>query len=615
MAMQISDITSQQTTVIYEDITDLLKLASKQLNDTLPLINSSEFSLFEAMSAVEIMDPKMDPCYGIKGTKFEEMITSRITSSLTYQDILIIIRELFCREVAYLDGASLLESVNQCIYIWPQSWKAVEDQGECPSRVLLNYVKSVIATITLVHQSVLTADIFEDEDYQASSIISAIFDGESFIQINTFLISVLNDQSGMYVGIGDEILLLLRVRLHFLELMKLIQTMIRDCIAFSKNSSSGPDDQPGLLNDFKLNLSRVKIQSTNLVKLFTQLQTEADLTLDATAHSTLLEKSFTGDILKINQNSPARCFPYLSYSDAIGFVISILNQFIVLSQDFENIISLSSQDLDSDYLMSYYSNISALSSKFSSGPGTCSPAKGSTSVLPRSFLWGLSHFFRQLIPKFVFNSMKSRGIPTHLLDLDLARQWRDIIGNILWDTFRNLCVHRYRLTSRLEQLFERYGSMVSDGFLLDRTAENAQLNSPDTLANKEVKIEWFVTWAIHLTSGVMDSYMELLMEMNLLSYAELPCYYWYWDYLISTKAWAVRTLREMRDASGMQEFTNAQEIITKYELQQKQQKSLKKGKHAAPIQEPLIDKEIMKQAKKVLQRRYLSPFCCLFSRM
>lgn len=583
------------TVQVYEDITELLRTASQQLNDAMPIINSAEFSLMESMSAVEIMDPKMDPCYGIKGQKFDDLIASRMENSLSYQDILIIFRELFIREVAYLDGASLLESVNQCIYIWPQSWKLLEEQDGIPSKVLLNYSKSVIATITLIHQSVLTADIFEDEDYQASSILSAIFDGDSFIQINTFLLSVLNDQSGMYSGIGDEILTLLRVRLHYLELMKLIQTMICDCIVSSKNSYSKPYDT----DDVKLNLVRVKMQSTNLIRVLEQLQNEANNNiLQSTNNSSLLEKTFTSDILKINQNSPARNFPYLSYSDAIGFVISLFSQIISLTQDLEKILILSSNDLDSDYLMTYFFHISSLSSRFPSGPGTFGPAKGSTSVLPRSFLWGMSHSFRPNISQFVLNSMVSRGIPKHLTDLDLARQWRDIIGNILWDTFRNLCVHRYRLTNRLEQLFERYGSMVSDGFLLDRTAESTLTSSNNAT---EEKIEWFVTWAIYLTSGVMDYYMELLIEMNLLSYTELPCFYWYWDYLISTKAWAVRTMREMRDSIAVQEYTHAQEIVTKYELQQKQQK--KKGKQGATIQEPLIDKESMKQAKKILQRR------------
>lgn len=600
----------------FEDITTLLREASQQLNNDHPMIYSSQFSLYDSMSAVEIMDPKMDPCYGIHGQKFDDLVTQKIPNTLTTENILQLFRELLIREVAYLDGASLLESLNQCCYLWPQSWEILQNHQEISSQVLLSYLKSLLISLNSVHQSVLTADIFEDEDYQASSLLSAVFDDDSILEIKTTLLSILQDDTGVYrQGVNDEILLLLQFRSQYLDLTMEIQTLIRECVLLSKKTSSENDTSA-----VTIALSRIKQQSKDLLALLEDLQTlcsNTELVID----TQLIENSFTIDILKINQNTPARCFPYLSYPRAVGFIQAMICQINVLCQDLEKILVLASQDLDHDYLLAYFTNISSLATKFASGPGTCEPAKGSTSIFPRSFLWGVTHSIRPLMSKFLFNSMYSRGIPKYLTQLELCGQWRDIVANIVWDTLKVFCVHRYRVTSRLEQLFERYGSMVADGFMLDRAAENdPSLNSNLMVSpTKEPKVEWFIAWAIHLASGVMDLYMELLVEMDLLSYSELACFHWYWDYLISTRAWSVRTMREMKDTEELNEFRRkqqeAEELIDTFDFQQQQlkkAKSNKKGKQTSSFLGELISKEATKEAKKILQQRFATEFTTHF---
>jgi hypothetical protein len=607
---------------IFEDITELLREAAKQLNDSSPMAASEEFSLYDSMSAVEIMDPKMDPCCGVIGQKFDDFIAKRLApvGSLTPSSILQLFQELFVREIAYLDGASLLESVNQCIYIWPQAWKLLTDESnetDLYSKILMAYMKVVVASIDSVHQTVLTADIFEDEDYQASSTLSAIFDEASqqelILSISSLLpdISSGSDDSESDSRPSDEIKLLFRYRLQYLSVMTKIQRVVRECIRNSKKGSLTSDER----NTLTVSLEEIKSEAADLLVLLNDLQQitvpqDPSILSPLAAPSSFIEQSFSIEILKIHQNTPARSFPYLSYPDALGYVHAMVTQFIVLASDLQNILLLSSQDLDQDYLLSYFQHISSLSARFPSGPGTCHSGKGMTSVVTRSFLWGVTHSIRPIMPLLVLNSMTARGIPRHLTQLELCGQWREIIGNILWDTFRNLCVHRYRLTSRLELLFERYGSMVADGFMLDRAAESSSSllsSSAASAAPKEEKVEWFIAWAIHLTSGIMDRYMELLVEMDLLSFSELSCFHWYWDYLISTRAWAVRTMREMKDTEQLLQYRRdqkeAEELIDRYELQQQKSKT-KKGKQAPPpASAGSIDKAAIKEAKKVLQQR------------
>jgi hypothetical protein len=53
-------------------------------------------------------------------------------------------------------------------------------------------------------------------------------------------------------------------------------------------------------------------------------------------------------------------------------------------------------------------------------------------------------------------------------------------------------------------------------------------------------------WAILSTALLMDLQMGLTVESNLLGDDELAYFYWYWDYLCSTRAYAIEKLRELR---------------------------------------------------------------------
>lgn len=85
--------------LLFDDITLLFRETSNKLNDSNPMISSKEFSLYESMSAIEIMDPKMDPCYNVKGRRFKDIIQLNISLNYNINDILILLKELFIREI------------------------------------------------------------------------------------------------------------------------------------------------------------------------------------------------------------------------------------------------------------------------------------------------------------------------------------------------------------------------------------------------------------------------------------------------------------------------------------------------------------------------------------
>ena len=89
----------------FEDITELCRNAANALNDDNPMIHSEFFSLYDSMSAIELMDPKMDQCYGIDVcTRREELLHVSLDRPLTEVDVIYILSMLLNLEAIYLDG-------------------------------------------------------------------------------------------------------------------------------------------------------------------------------------------------------------------------------------------------------------------------------------------------------------------------------------------------------------------------------------------------------------------------------------------------------------------------------------------------------------------------------
>lgn len=76
------------------------------------LVHLQSFTLFDAMSAIEIMDPRMDTGMAIEHT-FESFDIEKRTSP---EDTLGIMDRLVVREMAWISGHSLAQTVYTCIY-------------------------------------------------------------------------------------------------------------------------------------------------------------------------------------------------------------------------------------------------------------------------------------------------------------------------------------------------------------------------------------------------------------------------------------------------------------------------------------------------------------------
>ena len=109
----------------------------------------------------------MDQCCGVDGTKSTVDIILQISGfdddAVTYSMLNEVFQALVVREVSFLDGASLMESVCECVFMWQSSWPVLDGAGTTKKSVLVQYCRALSRSQSHVFTSVLAADIYEGE--------------------------------------------------------------------------------------------------------------------------------------------------------------------------------------------------------------------------------------------------------------------------------------------------------------------------------------------------------------------------------------------------------------------------------------------------------------------
>ena len=151
----------------WQDVTDNFKEACNVLKVD-ELVHDEFFGLFEAMSAIEIMDPKMDAGMVCKGSgrdilQFKEAVASGNlkVKDFTAKELLGIIDELLACFVTWLDGHSLIQTIFICLY--------THDINLIDDPILRAVCISVLKLVDVVRNIVGRAKVYEEEDFQTLS--------------------------------------------------------------------------------------------------------------------------------------------------------------------------------------------------------------------------------------------------------------------------------------------------------------------------------------------------------------------------------------------------------------------------------------------------------------
>ncbi|CAN0918596.1 N-alpha-acetyltransferase 35, NatC auxiliary subunit [Linum grandiflorum] len=157
-----SAVTASPNTV-WADTTPLLQAACTDLQDG-ELIHGNNFNLFAAMSALEIMDPKMDSGMICKYYSVDEAIEDGVAPipisfdrATDVQCTIDVMDHLLACEATWHKGHSLAQTVFSCIYL-------LRPERTAPSPILHSYCKIVRSTCKAIVLVVSDARTHEEED-------------------------------------------------------------------------------------------------------------------------------------------------------------------------------------------------------------------------------------------------------------------------------------------------------------------------------------------------------------------------------------------------------------------------------------------------------------------
>ncbi|CAL3966943.1 unnamed protein product [Diplocarpon coronariae] len=173
--------------VVATDITELFTHATQQL-DIGQLIKEPFFTLFESVGALEIMDPKMDSGYLMPGETMEDDFD--FSQDLLPEEVLGIIDQLLCHEMAWHMGHPLAQSIFTSLYIdrimsaCPLNIKQTcfDRSTSCLDEPMMHlilraYCLGLIKTCHYVNERVKSEHMYEEEDFVTHTFNRSLLEG------------------------------------------------------------------------------------------------------------------------------------------------------------------------------------------------------------------------------------------------------------------------------------------------------------------------------------------------------------------------------------------------------------------------------------------------------
>lgn len=136
----------------WEDVTELLASAASELTVG-EMIHPENFSLYSAMSAIELMQPKMDVGFG----RVRNIEDVQIPESLTDSEVVRIIDELLACQATWMESHTLPQTVFSCVY--------VQRLDEVPRPELTAFIQVQLASMAIVRKVVTTELVSDEEDF------------------------------------------------------------------------------------------------------------------------------------------------------------------------------------------------------------------------------------------------------------------------------------------------------------------------------------------------------------------------------------------------------------------------------------------------------------------
>ncbi len=584
---------------MFEDITEACRAVASQLNDTNSMVSVPHFSLLDSMSAVELMDTKMDQCYGLSGKisiNEENLLNPILPAVITIDHINQIFKKLVSYEVAFYDGASVLESTHHCVYLWDKSWHHLECRIADPStskdeklfiKCLLTYSQSLHVSLWNTSRYVLESDIYEDEDFvpQVSPWVgppTGLLESSkaTLMSIIEEIQAATADTSCKESRAAHDLLLhLLQLRYSLHCLLDSTNIYSQSALRFGKNMrrlaskssnsylnvNQDPDtikasvmQERGRLSDIRSKYSTFEDDCTNALQIIknktiqnlmnAKLGSNDDDDDTAAADCGKIQQpdvnwAFSEPLVKSQQTTPARLITVFSFSDSIRYLDTIISEISHIGQIYKemNKFAITCSDgsgavLTYDYLLTVTLRLSE--KKFN--------------ILARSLhLCNINVITSECMNDIIMNSMRAWGIPSMLVNGDLVKlNWiPETLVKTFYDSLKCLCICRNKLLVKTDTLLSSWAIVIGEAEQIDHEfRQELGIDSADS------RQHWITCWTLASLTQLMDLHLCLMMESNLLSMNEIDYYYWYLDHVCSARVYAQDTLLGLSSELQVQSY-------------------------------------------------------------
>ncbi|KAI8325141.1 hypothetical protein GQ54DRAFT_331094 [Martensiomyces pterosporus] len=509
------------------DITELMKSGASELS-TGELIKPSSFSLFDAMTSIEVMDARLD--MGMLSAEDEAEIAKwDINRALTFADCRWILNRMFCCEMTWQDSASLLQTIYMCNYFTAQELPdtiANPAETTSPVRDLLLY-PLLIATgrcCRLVWSEYMRENVYAEEDVYFGSYAARFFDeftlanAVDYLNVaKAYLVEQLatQDMDETERGAAQMILDQLELRRHWLSV--LVHLSIDYLI-----------EDPGALDKSMHELEALKKHHTSFVDKY-----KDEIAQDAQddANSPLSDRVPGVFDRKCMRNypsmAPIKPKQLKSLSESHKFLSNIIDELALVKE------LMSIEDVETMlYFFMAFSRRSPTPSPFARSLMVSVFSSEGRVLLMQPIIAFVGRSIREVTGSYVWDVMDladSKAKSLNLMqppvdDLIVAKQRVDAFcqeaARMLIDWIKTLCQNTPRQRRIALKYLVGWDSLQGEAEQLDiwlyTTLNSQRARRSEEAADPEFNPFWFSSWAYHLKL--------VLMEMALMSGIRLDVY-------------------------------------------------------------------------------------------
>ena len=540
------------------DITPLVETSAASLtNENSVLCNKETFDLQDAMAALELMDRKMDCCQipasvargapTASSSEDDDMVPPRPLpkglndevvpipwNDLTMDDASLIAVESLTRLESMLNGTSVAESIYTCLYAHCNILEDIkrrmeQGNGTVAQRAVYALALALVAVGKIVHETVIRADIYEEEDFSVNTYGFDFFNGilkvESYKEMEQGLKSVTGVEGGRIVEL---------VLQFFLEFLK-------GCVSMANMSSDNVVSVAQVTRgNVKTGLEKLEELKTILTE--TKLKEMSESPRRIHFFDPFMYRPLVG-------NTPMRKVAFRQHLESIPILSSILSEMEWAACE----LLLVGPSLG---------HVRRLLNRFS---------ERKINVLTRSLMVLNLYFDNKFLGQYDLQQLVAQdmiqleGTPEALLAGTHGQTLLARLAKPIYDTLKLCLLNRNRQQAYLD------AAMIPDWAALQQEARAVDLNYCMEQQIPTSSPPYFSEYVLYNLLSLMDHYIALGLELSLyVGHHELAIAYWYREVLLSS-------LVNTRMAMQSQKLEARQEKLQ----QESKSKGKKKGANKA----------------------------------